>query len=73
MKDFVLEEKVNQLKAMHELMLNANDEEIYMTWIYTVPDEPSEQDFIEIASDEKEYNEVFDLFLRLINDEGERY
>lgn len=73
MKDFVLEEKVNQLKAMHELMLNANDEEIYMTWIYTVPDEPSEQDFIEIASDEKEYNEVFDLFLRLINDEGARY
>lgn len=73
MKDFVLEEKVNQLKAMHELMLNANDEEIYMTWIYTVPDEPSEQDFIEIASDEKEYNEVFDLFLRLINDEGVRY
>ena len=73
MKDFVLEEKVNQLKAMHELILNANDEEIYMTWIYTVPDEPSEQDFIEIASDEKEYNEVFDLFLRLINDEGARY
>lgn len=73
MKDFVLEEKVNQLKAMHELMLNANDEEIYMTWIYTIPDEPSEQDFIEIASDEKEYNEVFDLFLRLINDEGVRF
>lgn len=73
MKDFVLEEKVNQLKAMHELMLNANDEEIYMTWIYTVPDEPSEQDFIEIASDKKEYNEVFDLFLRLINDEGVRF
>ncbi len=73
MKDFVLECKVRQLKAMHELMLMANDEEIYMTWIYTVPDEPSEQDFIEIASDEKEYNEVFDLFLRLINDEGARY
>jgi hypothetical protein len=73
MKDFVLECKVRQLKAMHELMLMANDEEIYMTWIYTVPDEPSEQDFIEIASDEKEYNEVFDLFLRLINDEGVRF
>lgn len=73
MKDFVLECKVRQLKAMHDLMCEANDEEIYMAWIYTVPDEPSEQDFIEIASDEKEYNEVFDLFLRLINDEGVRF
>ena len=28
--------RIKQLKAMHELMMLANDEDIYMTWIYTM-------------------------------------
>lgn len=66
--------RMNQLKAMHELMRNANDEEIYMTWIVTgVPDEPREEDFEDIALDDESYNECFDLFIKLIADKGNRW
>lgn len=65
--------RISQLKAMHKLMCNANDENIYMTWIYLIPDCPSEDDFIEIASDDEQYNECFDLFVKLIAKAGNRY
>lgn len=66
--------RVEQLKAMHELMRNANDEYIYMTWIVTgIPDEPSEEDFQDIALDDELYNECFDLFVELIKSDGNRY
>jgi DNA-directed RNA polymerase subunit RPC12/RpoP len=71
--DYTFKARTEQLKAMHELMLNANDEEIYMSWIYLMPDEPSEEDFEDIAMDDEQYNECFDLFIELIKDEGNRW
>lgn len=65
--------RITQLKAMHQLMLEANDENIYMSWIYLVPDCPSEEDFESIAIDDDEYNECFDKFVRLIAKDGNRY
>lgn len=65
--------RASQLKAMHELMSTANDEEIYMIWIYRMPDQPSEEDFIDIAMDDEEYNACFDLFVKLIAKDGNRY
>lgn len=70
---FAKETRIKQLKAMHELMTLANDEDIYMAWIYTMPDEPSEEDFEDIAEDDEMYNECFDAFVRLIKHEGNRY
>ena len=70
---FTRDARINQLKAMHNLMLEANDENIYMTWIYRMPDEPSEEDFIDIAMDDEQYNGCFDLFVKLIAKEGNRY
>lgn len=70
---YTLDARVNQLKAMHTLMLEANDESIYMSWIYLMPDCPSEEDFKEIAMDDNAYNECFDKFIRLINKPGNRY
>lgn len=58
--------RIQKLKAMHELMLNIDDEGYYMTWIYTVPDCPSEYDFEDIASDKEEYKHVEELFKKLI-------
>lgn len=58
--------RIRKLKAMHEMMLNIDDEDYYMTWIYTVPDCPSEYDFEDIAEDVEMYNEVEELFKRLI-------
>ena len=73
MKDFVLECKVRQLKAMHDLMCEANDEYIYMAWINLVPDCPSDEDIKDIALDDELYNECFDLFVKLIAKDGNRY
>ena len=70
---FTRNARITQLKAMHDLMLNANDTSIYMSWIYTMPDCPSENDFIDIAIDDEQYNECFDLFVELIAKNGNRY
>ena len=74
MSKIVREARITQLKAMHELMINANDENIYMAWITTgVPDEPMEEDFEWIAEDDQAYNECFDLFVRLVAKKGNRW
>ena len=68
------ESRIKQLKAMHQLMMEANDEDIYYTWIVGgVPDEPDDSDFEFIASDDEAYNECFDLFVSLIAYKGNRY
>ena len=71
--DYTLEARISQLKAMHKLMCNANDESIYMSWIYLMPDEPSDGDFVDIALDDEDYNECFDLFVKLIKYNGNRW
>lgn len=70
---YTKESRINQLKAMHALMLEANAESIYMSWIYTMPDCPTEDDFESIAIDDESYNECFDKFVRLIAKPGNRY
>ena len=71
---YKIDVRIEQLKAMHELMRNANDEGIYMSWIVTgVPDEPSDKDIEYIAMDDENYNECFDLFINLIKHDGNRW
>lgn len=65
--------RMDQLRAMHNLMCNANDESIYMSWIYTMPDGATEEDFKDIALDDESYNECFDTFIKLIKKEGNRW
>ena len=72
-RGFTRDARIRQLKAMHELMTEANDEGIYMSWIYLMPDCPSEEDFESIAIDDEQYNECFDKFVRLIAKSGNRY
>lgn len=64
----ITEYRIRKLKAMHEMVLNIDDENYYMTWIYAVPDCPSEYDFEDIASDEEEYKHVEELFKKLITE-----
>lgn len=67
-KEMITETRVRQLKNMHSLMMNANDESIYMTWIMGyIPDCPMEEDFIECAENDEWYNETVDKFIRLIS------
>lgn len=70
---FTKKARINQLKAMHALMCEANDEGIYMTWVIFVPDCPNDEDFEDIALDDNTYNECFDLFVKLISKKGNRY
>ena len=70
---WTLDARMDQLRAMHTLMQNANDEGIYMSWIYTMPDGATEEDFKDIALDDDMYNECFDAFVRLIKKEGNRW
>lgn len=65
--------RIAQLKAMHELMCNANDEGVYMSWILEMPDCPNEGDFESIALEDDMYNECFDLFVKLVQDDGNRW
>ena len=64
--------RMAQLKAMHEVILNANNENIYMSWIITVPDCPQDDDFEFIAEDDDNYNEVVDLFIKLVSKKSYR-
>lgn len=64
--NYVTKYRIRKLKAMHEMVLNIDNEEYYMTWIYTIPDEPSKEDFEDIAEDIETYNEAEELFKRLI-------
>lgn len=65
-----MEERIEQLKGMHTIIKNCNDEDLYYCWIQEIPDEPSESDFISIAEDDKTYNEVWECFLKLITKKG---
>lgn len=73
MNKFTKEARINQLNLMHRFMIEANDENIYMTWILLMPDEPTDEDIEDIAMDDEAYNECFNLFVKLIAKKGNRY
>ena len=74
MPGWVRDTRIEQLKAMHTLMCSANDEDITMDWLSLgVPDCPSDEDYIDIALDDENYNEIFDLFVELIKNEDVRW
>jgi hypothetical protein len=64
--------RADQLEAMHRVIQCANDEGIYDAWIYLVPDEPSREDFESLAESDSDYNEVIDLFIKLVSRKGYR-
>lgn len=63
-----IESRVALLKKMHEIMMNMNDEDCYFTWILFVPDEPSDDDFEFIASNDEDWNYALELFERLFHE-----
>ena len=52
---------------MHNFILSIGDEEIYEEWVTScVPDEPSEDDYEFIASNETLWNEITEKFIQII-------
>lgn len=69
-----IQSRIDQLKAMHKVMVNSNDENLYMFWIAGgVPDCPTDDDFEFMAEDDECYNEACDLFADLVRGKGFRF
>lgn len=58
-------DRFETVRAMNCLIKDMNNEDAYMEWIYTVPDEATEEDLMDIAQDEELFGETVRLFLRL--------
>lgn len=65
---FLTKYKAQKLEAMHNCIMIIDDEDYYFTWINLIPDEPTQEDFIEIAEDETLYKEAEELFKKLITE-----
>ena len=61
-------ERINLVKSMHNIVTQFNDEEpYYKHWLSIMPDEPDEQDFVDIATDDHLLADLIDTFGRIIN------
>ena len=62
--------RIGFLKDMHNYILNMGDDFIYDIWIRDgVPDEPDDEIFEFIASDDDEWREVCELFGKLVKED----
>lgn len=55
-------ERFQIAKAMHEIIRCMNNENAYMEWIYTVPDEASDEDLMDIAKDDELFADACSAF-----------
>lgn len=62
-----MNDRIKTLKLMHETMQCMNNEEAYYSWIYTMPDCPTEDDFEFIAGDDENYDDTIRTFTRIFN------
>lgn len=68
MDTLVLNERTNLLIKLHSIMICMNDENAYMEWIETVPDQPTREDFEDIAQDNEFFNEILEDFIKIFNE-----
>jgi len=68
----VIKARIELLKTFHNNIMNLDDEEAYYGWwiIEGVPDEPTEDDFEFIASNDDEFNEVVALYDKIMEEYG---
>lgn len=62
--------RIGFLKDMHNYILDMGDDFIYDIWIRDgVPDEPDDEIFEFIASDDDEWREICELFGKLVEED----
>ena len=59
--------RIKLLKAMDEIVVDINDENAYASWIVTVPDQASDDDFEDIAEDQEFCDDVCRKFALIMN------
>ena len=61
------------LKAMNTLIKHANDETVYESWIWIIPDQCEDDELLDVAMDQPDtYAEACGLFLRLMKGKAMR-
>ena len=65
-----MRERYEIMKAMHTLVMAMNNEDAYLEWIMTVPDEASEDDLMDIATDDELFAEACAAFKSAVRDYG---
>lgn len=69
-KQSEIERRIELLKGMHNYIIDMGDDFIYDIWIRDgVPDEPDDEIFEFIASDDDEWREVCALFEKLVEED----
>ena len=58
--------RLKNVKLMHNTMTDMNNENCYFSWIYEMPDCPTEEDFEWFAEDEERYMELYLYFMKLM-------
>ena len=66
----VLQGRFELVKSMHTIVMSMNDENAYMTWIYVVPDEATDEDLMDIAENDELYSDTCKLFTKLVRKYG---
>lgn len=69
-KQSEIERKIELLKDMHNYIIDMGDDFIYDIWIRDgVPDEPDDEIFEFIASNDDDWREVCELFGKLVEED----
>lgn len=69
-KQSEIERRIELLKGMHNYIIDMGDDFVYDIWIRDgVPDEPDDEIFEFIASDDDEWTEVCALFGKLVEED----
>lgn len=63
----MFEDRISIAKCMHNAIVDMNNEDAYMTWIWLMPDEPMHEDFVWFAEDKERYDELWDTFIKIVN------
>lgn len=69
-KQSEIERRIELLKGMHNYIIDMGDDFVYDIWIRDgVPDEPDDEIFEFIASEDDEWREVCALFGKLVEED----
>ena len=60
--------KYDIVKGMNEIVKSMNNEDAYMTWIYIVPDEASDEDLMDISYDEELFSDTVEYFKTIMKE-----
>lgn len=66
------ETRLKNLKRMHDIACRMNIEDAYEYWsTYGIPDEPSEDDYVDIAESDNLYEDIVRAFVSMIYHYGQ--